>query len=299
MIIDNKKIIKEPTKKTEEVKMYMNDVVKLAPDGAMVRVKTWEPAGSPDGNELKRDITKLLDQIVKENSKFTLAEMGYLHMNLISFCNGQVNAKIYFAPELATQTETNGVNTNGKIVPHKALEVFQNYLYVGELKNAVTFESMPVPRYDIERNERDQLTIRIKDGKKINEDGEAVVLNCNLLLLIAAVLNVNPNDPNFDVKVETVGKSKKKDRDMAIMINAGAQQEFPVRITAQYTVIDNAGTAIVPYEPDAAISFLMNRMKKMQEMKSTKNKLANKASDNAKETAKDMKKKTNAWAKYR
>ena len=299
MIIDNKKIIKEPTKKTEEVKTYMNDVVKLAPDGAMVRVKTWEPAGSPDGNELKRDITKLLDQIVKENSKFTLAEMGYLHMNLISFCNGQVNAKIYFAPELATQTETNGVNTNGKIVPHKALEVFQNYLYVGELKNAVTFESMPVPRYDIERNERNQLTIRIKDGKKINEDGEAVVLNCNLLLLIAAVLDVNPNDPNFDVKVETVGKSKKKDRDMAIMINAGAQQEFPVRITAQYTVIDNAGTAIVPYEPDAAISFLMNRMKKMQEMKSTKNKLANKASDNAKETAKDMKKKTNAWAKYR
>lgn len=299
MIIDNKKIIKEPTKKTEEVKTYMNDVVKLAPDGAMIRVKTWEPAGSPDGNELKRDITKLLDQIVKENSKFTLAEMGYLHMNLISFCNGQVNAKIYFAPELATQTETNGVNTNGKIVPHKALEVFQNYLYVGELKNAVTFESMPVPRYDIERNERDQLAIRIKDGKKINEDGEAVVLNCNLLLLIAAVLDVNPNDPNFDVKVETVGKSKKKDRDMAIMINAGAQQEFPVRITAQYTVIDNAGTAIVPYEPDAAISFLMNRMKKMQEMKSTKNKLANKASDNAKETAKDMKKKTNAWAKYR
>ena len=299
MIIDNKKIIKEPTKKTEEVKTYMNDVVKLAPDGAMVRVKTWEPAGSPDGIELKRDITKLLDQIVKENSKFTLAEMGYLHMNLISFCNGQVNAKIYFAPELATQTETNGVNTNGKIVPHKALEVFQNYLYVGELKNAVTFESMPVPRYDIERNERDQLTIRIKDGKKINEDGEAVVLNCNLLLLIAAVLDVNPNDPNFDVKVETVGKSKKKDRDMAIMINAGAQQEFPVRITAQYTVIDNAGTAIVPYEPDAAISFLMNRMKKMQEMKSTKNKLANKASDNAKETAKNMKKKTNAWAKYR
>ena len=299
MIIDNKKIIKEPTKKTEEVKTYMNDVVKLAPDGAMVRVKTWEPAGSPDGNELKRDITKLLDQIVKENSKFTLAEMGYLHMNMISFCNGQINAKIYFAPELATQTETNGVNTNGKIVPHKALEVFQNYLYVGELKNAVTFESMPVPRYDIERNERDQLTIRIKDGKKINEDGEAVVLNCNLLLLIAAVLDVNPNDPNFDVKVETVGKSKKKDRDMAIMINAGAQQEFPVRITAQYTVIDNAGTAIVPYEPDAAISFLMNRMKKMQEMKSTKNKLANKASDNAKETAKDMKKKTNAWAKYR
>ena len=299
MIIDNKKIIKEPTKKTEEVKTYMNDVVKLAPDGAMVRVKTWEPAGSPDGNELKRDITKLLDQIVKENSKFTLAEMGYLHMNLISFCNGQVNAKIYFAPELATQTETNGVNTNGKIVPHKALEVFQNYLYVGELKNAVTFESMPVPRYDIERNERDQLTIRIKDGKKINEDGEAVVLNCNLLLLIAAVLDVNPNDPNFDVKVETVGKSKKKDRDMAIMINAGAQQEFPVRITAQYTVIDNTGTAIVPYEPDAAISFLMNRMKKMQEMKSTKNKLANKASDNAKGTAKDMKKKTNAWAKYR
>lgn len=299
MIIDNKKIIKEPTKKTEEVKTYMNDVVKLAPDGAMVRVKTWEPAGSPDGNELKRDITKLLDRIVKENSKFTLAEMGYLHMNLISFCNGQVNAKIYFAPELATQTETNGVNTDGKIVPHKALEVFQNYLYVGELKNAVTFESMPVPRYDVERNERDQLAIRIKDGKKINEDGEAVVLNCNLLLLIAAVLDVNPNDPNFDVKVETVGKSKKKDHDMAIMINAGAQQEFPVRITAQYTVIDNVGTAIVPYEPDAAIPFLMNRMKKMQEMKSTKNKLANKASDNAKETAKDMKKKTNAWAKYR
>lgn len=290
MIIDNSKIIKK--KDVEEEVQTVNNCIKMNDQGNMVRVKTWEPAGTPDGFELKRDITELLDEIVKGNSDHTLAEMGYLNMSLISYSDGQIRAKVFFAPELATQTTSNGVNTDGKIIPHPALNVFQNWLFVGDLKDAVTFESMPVPKYEIERNNRDQLAIRIKDGKKVTEDGEAVVLNCNLLILMAAIVDTNLWDPAFKVEVETVGKSKKKENDMAIMINAGARQEFPVRITVTYTVSNN------PYIPDDAVPYLMDRVKKLSDANATKKKLANKASDRAKETAKESKKSKSSWRKY-
>lgn len=303
MIINNKEIIKPTMKNKEvntmipEVKMNSNECTKINPDGEMIVFKSWEPAGSPNGNKLKRDITNLMDSIVRVDGRHTLAELGYLHMNLVSYSNGQVRVKVYFAPELATMTLRNGVNTNGKIVPHEGLNVFKNYLFVGELKDAITYETMSVPQYEIKRDARDQLAIYIKDNKKkVNEDAEVVVLNCNLLLLMASMEGINLWDENFKVDIETVGKSKKKENDMAIMINVGAYQEFPVRINMQYTAKDNS---VDEYNPDDAIPYLINRMKKMSEAKDTKKKLADKATDRAKETVKELKKNNDVWMKYR
>ena len=62
------------------------------------------------------------------------------------------------------------------------------------------------------------------------------------------------------------------------------------------TVNDNS---VDEYNPDDAIPYLINRMKKMSEAKDTKKKLADKATDRAKETVKELKKNNDVWMKYR
>ena len=215
-------------------------------------------------------------------------------MNLVSYCNGQIQVKVYFAPELATSTVGNAVNGNGRIVPHPALNVFNGYMFVGDLDKVISFETMTIPMYEIERDNRDQLAICIKDGKKkVQEDAEVVVMHCNLALVLAAAHNVSLWDENFKVEVETVGKTKKKDDDVVVMINAGAYQEFPVRVKFEYSY--NAEV----YDPDDAIPYLVSRMKKAQDAKSTKKKLADKVTEKAKDTAKESKKPSGNWAKFR
>lgn len=294
MIIDNSKILnkKEDTANMENSTMINQTI--MNEEGKPINRLTYQPAGCPGGHLLKQTITDLMDRIIKKNGKYTLAELGYLHMNLVSYCNGQIQVKVYFAPELATSTVGNAVNGNGRIVPHPALNVFNGYMFVGDLDKAISFETMTIPMYEIERDNRDQLAIRIKDGKKkVQEDAEVVVMHCNLALVLAAAYNVSLWDENFKVEVETVGKTKKKDDDVVVMINAGAYQEFPVRVKFEYSY--NAEV----YDPDDAIPYLVSRMKKAQDAKSTKKKLADKVTEKAKDVAKEEKKKTGNWAKFR
>lgn len=294
MIIDNSKILnkKEDTANMENSTMINQTI--MNDEGKPISRFTYQPAGCPGGHLLKQTITDLMDRIIKMNGKYTLAELGYLHMNLVSYCNGQVQVKVYFAPELATSTVGNAVNGNGRIVPHPALNVFNGYMFVGDLDKVISFETMTIPMYEIERDNRDQLAVRIKDGKKkVQEDAEVVVMHCNLALVLAAAYNVSLWDENFKVEVETVGKTKKKDDDVVVMINAGAYQEFPVRVKFEYSYDAEV------YNPDDAIPYLVSRMKKAQDAKSTKKKLADKVTEKAKDTAKEAKKPSGNWAKFR
>ena len=294
MIIDNSKFLNKKEDTANMDKSTMINQTIMNEEGKPINRFTYQPAGCPGGHVFKQMITDLMDRIIKENGKYTLAELGYLHMNLVSFCNGQVQVKVYFAPELATSTVGNAVNGNGRIVPHPALNVFNGYMFVGDLDKVISFETMTIPMYEIERDNRDQLAVRIKDGKKrVQEDAEVVVMHCNLALVLAAAHNVSLWDENFKVEVETVGKTKKKDDDVVVMINAGAYQEFPVRVKFEY------GFNAEVYNPDDAIPYLVSRMKKSQEAKDTKKKLANKVTEKAKDTAKEAKKVKNNWSKMR
>lgn len=309
MIINNKAILKaNATIEEEETIMETSTMCNngnnnnnnrstttMNDEGHFVDHLVFQPAGCPGGLELKKLVTNLMDRIVKESGKYTLAELGYLHMNLVSYCNGQVQLKVFFAPELATSTVGNAANGNGRIVPHPALNIFNGYMFVGELEKAVTYETMTLPEYYIERDNRDQLAVYIKDGKKkVMEDAEVVVLHCNLILTIAAGLDHNLWDENYKVDIETVGKTKKKDDDVSVMIQAGAYQEFPVRVLVNCTYGYDVG-----YNPDDAIPYLVNRIKKVSEANDTKKKLTKKVTDKAKEAAEDSNKKVkNNWKKF-
>lgn len=270
----------------------MNETTVIMGRENPVRRVQFEPMGI--SYELQELITKLMHKIVLREGKYTLAEMGYLHMSSVAFVNDHVEVKVYFAPELATVT---GSKMNGKatVVANSILNVFKNYLFVGSLDANVAFANMQVPKYYIDRDERDQLAIRIKDKKNKNsDDTEVMVLYCNLDLILAAYYDANILDPDFVVGYETIGNSSKNNEETpGIMISMGASQEFPVRINASIPV-NSTG-----YEPNDAVPYLLSKMQAMKETKKTKKKLARKVSDSAEGMVKKNDKKLNAWKKFR
>lgn len=62
-------------------------------DGRVVNSIEYEPNGTD--HRLQRRITELLDRIAQNEGKWTLAEMGYLHMNTVNYNaeTGAVNLK--------------------------------------------------------------------------------------------------------------------------------------------------------------------------------------------------------------
>ena len=257
-----------------------------------VRRYQFEPMGV--NHELQELITDLMHKIVLREGKYTLAEMGYLHMSSVAFVNDHVEVKVFFAPELSTAT---GSLVNGKATaePNPILNVFKNYLFVGSLDANVSFSNMRVPKYYIDRDERDQLAIRIKDKKNKNaDDTEVMVLYCNLDLILAAYYDANLLDPDFNVSCETIGNSSKNNEETpGIMISMGASQEFPVRVMATIPVASDG------YETTDAIPYLIGKMQAKKEAKKTKKELARKVSNSAEEMVKKNDKKLNAWKKFR
>ena len=182
----------------------MNEVYNVS--NGMVVTKTYQPAGID--HNLQSAITGLMHSIAVMNSEVTLAEMGYLNMNMVSFVEDHVEVKLYFIPNLATVTER---APNGKPIshPNPKLNIFKDYMFVGDLEKAISFDTITVPKYNIDIDELGKPAIKIKSGKKTEEDQEVLVLHCNLAVVLAAINNVDMMDPNFNVSFETVTATKK------------------------------------------------------------------------------------------
>jgi hypothetical protein len=270
-------------------------------NGVPVTVMSFNPIGVD--NQLQMEITKLMDTIVKERGDMTLAEMGYLHMSSVAFTGDHVEAKVFFAPELAMDNE-HSVNGSMKAIPNEALNVFQNYLFVGDVADNVSFGTITCPKYRIEEDALGIPAVTIKEGKGFKEDTEVVVLNCNLDLMLAAILDIDLFDKYFSVSYQTLGKngeaSKKNKKDEeenpapGIMISMGANQEFPVMIMVKYS--HNGGGM---YRPENAIPYLLAKLQASKETKSVKKELAQQVSDSAERMVKKDTEKLTAWKKFR
>lgn len=255
-----------------------------------VRRYLFDPVGVT--HELQQLITDLMHQIVMQDGQYTLAEMGYLHMSSIGFVNDHVEVKVYFAPELATRS-SRALNGIGSIEPNPNLNIFKNYLFVGDAKDNSAFVNMNAPKYTIDRDARDQLAVTVKSGKKNREEMELLVLYCNLDLIIGAYYDTNILDPEFSVTYETIGNSSKNTEDNpGIMISMGANQEFPVRVRATVPMEGE-------YHPEDAIPYLLSKMQARKETKKAKKELARKVSDSAEEMVKKNNKKLDLWKKFR
>lgn len=221
--------------------------------------------------QLQEEITHLLHEIIMANGKFTLAEIGYLHMNTVTFVRDHAEVKLYFIPELST-TKSNEFGSI-KVSPSPMLKVFQNYLFVGDnLDAVVSFENVTVPKYSIVNDDLGRPAIHIKDGKKHEDDAEVLVLHCNFALTMAALNGVNLTDPNFAVEYETIATGGKN---AEVVMTIGNEKEFPIMIKVSFSPNPTG------YDPDQAIPFLIAKATQAKNAKANQKKLARKVSESA------------------
>lgn len=258
---------------------YEFDTTKLNEENdSVVRTIEYEPNGTD--HRLQRRITELLDRIVLEDGRCTLAELGYLHMNTLMYNRetGKIFLKIYFDLHYAGRVLKDTANDRKQIVPVDELNMFEKYLFVGPLGKAVSVEKIMAPKSKMVEDEKGRASLHFKDDAKFVETN-ALVLNCNLPIAMAAMHDVNLFDPNFSVRCKTVGKGG--DTKEKTIISSGKRKEIPVKvIVTAGQFIDNDGNEI-GFDPSECQNYLMLMRERQMKAAANKEKLAEKARDKA------------------
>lgn len=214
---------------------------------AQTVVKHYEAMGI--SHELQQDITQLMHKLVMQTGKFTLSELGYLHMSTLLFNlqDQSLELKLYFDVRLAGRVNRDLVVDGHHIAPVKELNVFNGYFFVGDIVNVVTYEKIIAPKVDIsgDRLGRASLVFKKNGGMK---ELDALVINCSFPLTMAAIANVNLMDPNFAPRVKPIAKAA--DGAMQMVVTNVVQKVVPVTVDVQYT--DGFG----PYNPADAVTYL-------------------------------------------
>lgn len=228
---------------------------------------------------LQHRITQAVYSLTEARGTLIPAQLGYLHMaNVTSTPYRGIEVKLYFATELALET----IKKKKKIFTiNSDLNIFKNFFFVGPLTEVVTVEKINCPKYKVRKNDDGAEELVIRD-KMDTAEQLAVVLHCNLDLVMATIHNINLNDPNFMVEANVVNDNKKKKHQVMIMGNV--TDEHSVRVTVQMTE-----DADEQYDENDAIPYLM-RLKEKQDQ------LA-KAFDEVKSNAKNKTKKARKVAK--
>ena len=270
----------------------------LLDNGDVVKRITFDPVGTD--HTLQQLITAHLHQLISKD-EYTLAELGYLHASSVSFVKDHVETKIYFVPELATMKKPSSFRTTSSdLVLHPGFKNFQNHVFVGDSDSLIraggaVFMDMAVPKYHIDNDDAGKPAIVIKDGHKLDQDGETLALYGNIEIMLASYLNLILFDPNFRVSYQTIGSGDNEDAEHpAIMISMGAEKEFPVKVTVQWSA-DN----MIPYEPETAIPYLIERAKREQRAAESRKEIAERVTKEAKQAAKNQKKSSTDWTRFR
>lgn len=225
---------------------------------------------------LQQRITQAVYSLTEARGSCTPAQLGYLHMaNVTSTPYHGIEVKLYFATELALDS----IKKKKRVFTISSeLNVFKNFFFVGPLTEVVTVEKINCPKYKIKKDDDDNEELMIRDKMDTTEQ-LAVVLHCNLDLVMATIHNINLNDPNFQVETNVVNENKKKKHQVMIMGNV--TDEHSVRITVQMTE-----DADEQYNENDAIPYLMKLKKKQDKL----SKVFDKVKDNAKGKTKEARK---------
>jgi len=256
-------------------------------------IQEYEYGPGIEGATFAAQVSNLMHQIVKTVGKFTLAEMGYLHINTLTYdqTTRSLHLRVYFDARLAARVRTARTSKTREICPIDELNVFKNFMFVGDLTDVVTYEKIVAPKYKIiEQDELGRPAIQFKDTTKF-EETNALVLNCNLALTAAASHNFALLDPEFNVACKTIGKSSKS-AEKSIITTAG-MKEIPVIIT----IVGSAETGDEEesgYDPADAIPYLQMVRERAAIAAHNQGKLEKKVRDKAKAASKKQQKKANA-----
>lgn len=234
----------------------------------------YKPNGAD--HELQEAITNLMHQLVLSEGKFTLAELGYLHINTLTAdrVTGETHLRIYFDARLASRVIKSATNTSKRIVPVAELQVFRNYLYVGDLTKAVTFEKIVAPKVKVVKDEVNRASLMIKDGKRGDDELAVLVLNCNLAITMAAIHDISLTDPCYAVKCTTAGNGQTAEKSIITATN----REVPLAV-----IVTRSNSQVYDgYDCADAVPYLMSVQKKVAEASKNRDKLQEKVRKDAK-----------------
>ena len=235
---------------------------------------------------LQTQITNLLANRFRKVG-LALSEIGYFHMCSIVYTGRAIEMKLYFHPELAMDAIS---IANGK-KKYRVKEVFQtvmeNYFFVGNIRNVVSFDRISVPRYKIKENEFGNGYLFLKD--KLDEREEEVLsIRCNIDLVMAAINNISlMNNPGFAVVYNSIGSNKKK---KPSMISASSDM-YPIELSVQW----DEEYEMYLYEPSEAAEYLREVIDQRSFQEKAEKKIAKKASEHKEKSSKLYK----AYDKYR
>lgn len=245
--------------------MAINTVTTVNKNDVTVQEISIPPNGT--SHDLQERITLLMHDIVLLRGKATLANLGYLGINTLLYNKerGTLDLKVYFDAHYATRVRKSDVNSSREIVLVEPLTMFEGYLYSGDIHQVVSYEKILAPKSKAVRDEVGMVSMQVKDGAKLVETN-ALVLNCSLPLTLAAVFDINLNDPDFDIACTTVGKGGKS-ATKCIVTSANAA-EVPVEVKIRYSSEYEQG-----YNPDDAEAYLVALNDKIERAASNQAKL--------------------------
>jgi len=256
--------------------------VKMNSEGNPVEHITYAPNGT--SHALQRKISEFMHELVKSVGKFTLSELGYLHINTLTYNQetGALNLRIYFDIRLAARAVQSTTNKSKMIVPVQELEIFKDYFYVGKLQDVVTYEKIMAPKTKVVEDEMHRASLQFKDSNKYIET-DVLVLNCNLAITMAAIHDISLTDQEFTVRCSTVGKGGKNA--VKSIITTANMKEVPVSVT----IVHNANSGgINGYEPDDAISYLTALQEEQYRIAKNRDKVQQKVRKDAKDKKKSV-----------
>lgn len=260
-----------------------NEIIDSKKDGVVAAYR-FRPNGID--NTLQRAITELLHSCAmsSEGTRFTLSELGYLHMNTLTHNpnDGCVHLKVYFNAELASRVVRSKTSATATVAPVRELTVFRNFLYVGEdIHDVISFEDIMAPKHSIiDEDEAHRRSIVFKDSEKF-EKTHALVINCNVPVTMAAALGLSLNDPNFRVEFRQAS-----DKEKAKTIGITTTREIPVGLTVYATYDPDASD---DYDPDDAETYLISLSHSEGRIEENRQRLENKVTKKAKRAKKNKK----------
>lgn len=262
--------------------------------GDLITTVTYNPNGVD--HVLQRAITDRMHELVMAEGKFTLAELGYLHINTLTYdqTSGALMLRIYFDAHLAARTFYSPVNGSKSILPLEYLNIFSGHFFYGNVNNVFSFEKIRAPEIDVYGDEAGHPSVFIHENGKFKETN-TLVLHCNVPLALASINNISLNDPNYSFHIDnTVTKGTKKA--VKAVVTDLNSREVPVGVSITFT--ENYGA---DYDPDDAEDFLRGLATRMVKAKDNQRKLDEKVRKKSKKAKKDRDRKArdnSAYSKY-
>lgn len=246
----------------------------------------------PNGrtHDLQKKITQLLHRVIMNDGRVTLANLGYLGINTLMYNKntGEIRLRIYFDSHYACRVITNSANNQRRVVPVEPLLAFENYLFVGNIEDVITYEKVLAPRSKVKADEVGMSTMVVKDQGKLTETN-AMVLNCNLAITMAAAFDIPLDDPAFKVRCDTVGKPGKNAAKS--IVTTAYSDEVPLSVIVRCSPDKDESEG---YDPDMAVPYLVALNEKTANAARNQEKLKRDVKKKAKKNGAKADKKQNA-----